>query len=112
MTHIPEAYYVIEDHGRLGRETVIDWENCSKENIIDALLSGQYTRPIEVHVIDRNVGRWQDVTQEIAQEIIDRLDYEPSGGLFDFCEHALGCRVMAELGREAWGAHEQFGVGA
>jgi len=97
MTHIPDVYLVVEDHGKRGRETIIDWENCSKQNIIDALLSGQYTRPIEVHCIDRNIGRWQNVTQEIAQDIIDTLDHEPSGALFDFCEHALGCRVMAEL---------------
>ncbi len=112
MTNIPDAYYVIEDHGRLGRETVIDWEHCAKSEIIAALVAGEYTRPIEVHCIDRNEGRWQDVTEIIAQDVIDALDHEPAGDLFGFLESTMGCRVMAELGREAWGAHEQFGAGA
>ena len=112
MTNIPDAYYVVCDHGRLGRETIIDWENCSKRDVIAALLRGEYDRPIEVHCIDRDNGRWFDMSQEIAQEVIDQLDHEPAGGLFDFLEGALGCRTLAELGREAWGQHAQFGAGA
>lgn len=112
MSNIPDAYLVVCDYGRKGRETIIDWEHCSKRDILDGLLSGQYERPIEVHCIDRNAGTWQDVSDLIAQDVIAALDHEPCGGLFDFCELHLGCQVMAELGREAWGAHEQFGVGA
>jgi hypothetical protein len=112
MADIPATYYVIEDHGRLGRETVIDWEHCSKANIIDRLIAGEYTRPIEVHCIDRELGQWSDVSQDIAQVIVEQLQEEPKGALFDFLEEALGMRLMAELGREAWGAHTQFGAGA
>ena len=100
MTNIPDAYYVICDHGRLGRETIIDWENCSRQNIIDALVRGEYERPIEVHMIDRNDGRWQDVSEDIARETIGLLDHEPRGGLFDFLEDKLGCHAMADLHRE------------
>lgn len=109
---IPDAYYVVCDHGRLGRETIIDWEHCSKQNIIDALVRGEYDRPLEVHCIDRTANHWFDMSAEIADEVIQQLDHEPRGGLFDFLEGVLGCRTMAELGREAWGAHEQFGAGA
>ena len=112
MTNIPETYYVVEDHGRLGRETIIDWEHCSRSNIIDRLISGEYTRPIEVHCIDREAGIWQDVSEDIATEVVENLQEEPKGALFDFLESVLGIRLMAELGRESWGQNGVFGAGA
>ena len=102
MTKMQDCYFVVCDYGKLGRESVINWERCSKENVIEDLLAGGLKNPIEVHYIDREFGMWQDVTQEIAQEIIDRMDYEPKGALFDFLEGALGSRTMADLGRESF----------
>jgi len=101
--HIPEVYYVITDHGRRGRETIIDWEACSKRDVIEALVTGQYDRPLEVHCIDREGRRWADVSEDIAREICSRVvdgDPMPVGGVFDFCEQHLGCRAMADLARE------------
>lgn len=98
---IPETYYIVVDHGRLGRETVIDWEACTKRDAILAIVSGELRgRPLEVHCIDRDGGTWRDVSEDIARDIVEGLDEIPSGVLFDFLENALGCRFMADLERD------------
>ena len=74
-TAIPEVFYIVADFGRLGRETVIDWEACTKRDIIDALIRGEPDRPLEVHCIDREGKTWTDVSEEIAQEVVDQLDH-------------------------------------
>ena len=86
-----------------------DESEMDRASTVKAIVDGQITDVVSVHCASD--GRFQDVTQEIAQDILDRLDYEPTGDLFDFLESTFGCRVMADLARETWGAHEQFGVG-
>ena len=90
----PAVYYVIDDHGRLGRETVIDWEACSKSDVIAALLSGQYDKPIAVHCIEEDDNRWTDVSEDIARDLIapaiDRYGFDDDGQI------AASCREFIE----------------
>ena len=100
---IPDTYYLVCDFGKAGRETVINWEACSKADILQAALRGEYQGSLlEIHAIDRNDGRWSDVSEDMAREICGRVvDGEPmpAGDLFDFCERYLGCEHMANLAR-------------
>jgi len=34
---IPEAFFIVADFGKLGRETVIDWENCSRAEPVNKI---------------------------------------------------------------------------
>lgn len=99
MANIPNTYYVVCDYGKLGRETIIDWENCSKQAIILGLIRGEYTRPLEVHCIDHNDGTWRNVSEDIAQDIIDNHRDE-TASVFEFLEEHLGVRAMADFERE------------
>ena len=113
MTNISDTYYLVCDFGKAGRETIIDWEACAKTDILRKIASQDYQgQLLEVHCISRDDGTWSDVSEDIARDVIDALDHEPDGDLLDFLESELGVRTMAELGREAWGTHAQFGAGA
>lgn len=102
QAHIPEAFYLVLDFGKRGRETIIDWERCSKSDIIDDIIKGDYGgKLIEVGCIDRSAGRWWDVSEDIAREVLDKLDTDPQGDLFEFLERQLGCEHMAQFFREA-----------
>ena len=100
MTNIPEVFYVVADHGRIGRESIINWERCSRADVIDDLIRGEHTRPLEVHCIDREAGRWEDCSLDIADAILLQLSEEPAGALLDFLEQHLGCEQVAEFCRE------------
>ena len=89
-----------------------DCDRLLKQNTIDDIAGRQIENVVRVYAANVEENSFQDVTQEIAQDIIDQLDHEPTGDLFDFLESTLGCRAMAELGREAWGQNAQFGAGA
>ncbi len=98
---IPEVFYIVADFGKLGRETVINWEACTKRDVIDALIHGEPDNPIAVHCVNMEDKRWADVSEDIAREIVDGLtEYPEDGGLYDFLEDHLGCAFMAELARE------------
>ena len=76
-----------------------DEANMNRASTIKDIMDGQIEDVVQVICLSED-GRWQDVTQEIAQDIVDRLDCEPTGDLFDFLESTLGCQVMADLHRE------------
>ena len=86
--HIPEAYYIIADHGKLGRATTIDWEACTKQDAINGL--SEYEKPIAVHCVDMEGRRWSDVSEDIALEILHRIESNtednPRGGVRAFIE--------------------------
>lgn len=88
---IPPTYYLVLDFGRAGRESVINWERSTKEDVIYDILSGDHGgRLYEVHCIDRDVNRWDDVTEEIAREVWDRITDRPRVELIEFLEDKLG----------------------
>jgi len=71
------VYLVAEDFGRLGcawREA--DYEATHLENVIQDLLSGQYSAPIRV-VAFNTEERWsEDVSEEVAHELRRRCDLQ------------------------------------
>lgn len=98
---VPEAFYLVLDYGKRGRESIINWDACSKRDVIDTIKRGDYRGLLtEVHCIDREGGRWSDASEDIAREILDGLDTPPSPELFEFLERQLGSVTMMEL-REA-----------
>mgnify|MGYP001617015045 CR=1 FL=1 len=106
MTFIPEVFYIVADHGRLGRETIINWEACTKQDAIDRL--GEYDKPIAVQSIDREGNRWSDVSEDIALDILHNILNEcgdlPTGGVRAFIElHAP--EALDKLETERAGVH-------
>lgn len=102
-TKIPEAFFIVADFDKLGRATCIDWERCSRADMLAQLKSHEYDRPLSVQHIIPAEGTIRDVSEEFAQAIIDGVsdgDEYPHGGLLDFCEDHLGCQTMAEVARE------------
>lgn len=96
---ISDAYYLVLDYGKQGRETVIDWEACSKADILQKITRQDYNgQLLEVHCIDRNDGRWANVSEDVAREVCDAG--LPEGDAFQFCEQHLGCEHMADLSRD------------
>ncbi len=94
------AYFIMADLGKLGRETIIDWGDCSRESVILDLLRGEHDRPLEVHCIDFDDKTCLPVSEDIAREVLSRLDHYPTGGLLDYLEQHLGCEAMANVARE------------
>lgn len=95
---IPEAFYLVLDYGKRGRESIINWERCSKRDVIDDILRGDYGGMLaDVCCIDREDGRWSDVSEDIAREILDGLDTPPSPELFEFLERQLGSVNVMEF---------------
>ena len=86
--HIPEVYYIITDYGKFGRATTIDWEACTKQDAINGL--AEYEKPIAVHCIDMEGNRFADVSEDIALEILHRIESNtednPRGGVRAFIE--------------------------
>lgn len=88
---IPPTYYLKLDFGRLGRESVINWERATREDVILDILDGDHGgKLLAVHCIDRDANRWDDVTEEIAREVFERLTERPRADLLDFLEDKLG----------------------
>jgi len=90
MSSLP-IYYLYLDYGKAGRESVIDYERCFKSDVIDDILTNNYQGALlGVHCIDRDEGRWTDVSEDIAREIMDDLDFEPEGDLAEFLCREVG----------------------
>lgn len=100
---IPEAYFTVIDYGPRGRESIINWERCSKADLIADILSGE-VEPNMIgglfHLIPSE-GTCRDVTEDLAREIATKhLDETPSYELLTFLEQHLGCAFMADVVRE------------
>lgn len=97
--------FFVECDGKInGRRAVWfaerDMDRTGLSNTVDDIISGDLVRVCKVYRADTETGRFADVSEDVAREIINRLDTDPAGDLLDFCEGALGCRVMANFARE------------
>lgn len=80
-----------------------DEADMNWQDTIADIRDGQITDVVQVIKFNEQEHTCEDVTRDVAQAIIDGCangDEYPTGGVFDFCEQALGCRTMAELARE------------
>lgn len=97
-------YFVEASFGKLGTAFVeTDRLTNSRANIINSIVSGEWDGVVRVLEVNEDEGTCRDVSEDIAREVCDAaVDGAPfpTGAAFDFCEHYLGCRHMAEFGRE------------
>lgn len=67
------VYLVTEDFGPLGRAVLeTDLAEADRETIIRNFIAGQYENPLRVVSFNTAEGWSQDVSEDIAGEIIDR----------------------------------------
>jgi hypothetical protein len=95
------VYQVLEDFGQLGRAwREIDEAGADERSIIDAILSGEYERPIRV-VAFNTVEAWAlDVTEDIAAKVLDAAKAQGralAAPTREFIERATGADVPADL---------------
>jgi hypothetical protein len=70
------AYIVVEDFGHLGRafrET--DLSEADHDTIVRNIISGEYRNPVRVVAFNTVEGWSRDVSEEIANEVLDRTYY-------------------------------------
>jgi hypothetical protein len=70
------AYIVVEDFGDLGRafrET--DLAEADHDTIVRNMISGEYRNPLRVIAFNTVEGWSRDVSEDIANEVLDRTDY-------------------------------------
>lgn len=102
------AIFFIECEAKINgrRVTYFAERDCDQmlfQQTVDDIASGQVEGVRKVYRANEETGRWTNVSEEIAQAIIDRTadgDAMPTGEVFDFCEEALGVWKMAAIERE------------
>jgi hypothetical protein len=82
------VYLVLDDlGGRLGRtwrET--DEDDTDRDTLIRDMLDGQYTSPAWIVAFNAGEGWSRDATQEIADELRDRIAGDTPASLQDFLD--------------------------
>jgi hypothetical protein len=88
---IPARYFLQCDFGPRGRESIIDYEDCSKETIILNILRREYGgRLMEVFCWEPDDNLCTNVSEDMARELFDRIIDQPHDDLIDFLEIKLG----------------------
>ena len=80
-------YFVLCDFGpKIGRAYLeTDPDKADRETVLNLLMRGEYTGPMQVIEVDLEAGRSRDVSVEFAEAILDRtaLDNLPAdAGMF------------------------------
>jgi hypothetical protein len=90
----PTVYLVLNDFGRYGRAySETSEERADLETTITDLMTGQYDRPVRVVAFNTAEGWSTDVSEDIAREIMRRLDItgdELPSALKSFIDQHLG----------------------
>jgi hypothetical protein len=90
----PTVYLVLNDFGRYGRAySETSEERADLETTITDLITGQYDRPVRVVASNTAEGWSADVSEDIAREIMRRLDVagdELPSALQSFIDQHLG----------------------
>ena len=67
------VYMVLDDFGPIGRAYLeTDEEKCDRETVIRGMLAGEYKKPIRVVAFNTAEGWSQDVSEQIAWEVLKR----------------------------------------
>ena len=90
LTDDVTVYLVLNDFGALGRAYVeTDEANASERDVISNIGGGQYSKPIRVVAFNTAEGWSRDVTEDIAQALLER----------DASENDLGESAKVFFGR-------------
>jgi hypothetical protein len=73
LTDDVAVYIVLNDFGPLGRAYVeTDEANATESNVVSNISNGDYSKPIRVVAFNTAEGWSRDVTEDIAQALIER----------------------------------------
>ena len=73
LTDDVTVYLVLNDFGALGRAYVETYEaNASERDVISNIGGGQYSKPIRVVAFNTAEGWSRDVTEDIAEALLER----------------------------------------
>ena len=73
LTDDVTVYLVLNDFGPLGRAYVeTDEADANEMDVVSNISSGQYTKPIRVVAFNIAEGWSRDVTEDIAQALLER----------------------------------------
>ena len=74
----PEDFYIVINHyGRFGTAFAeTDLDRANYETTIADLMSGQHSDPLRVIMFNPDTDRSEDVSHDVAQEILRRLGLE------------------------------------
>jgi len=73
LTDDVTVYLVLNDFGALGRAYVeTDDANASERDVISNIGGGQYSKPIRVVAFNTAEGWSRDVTEDIAEALLER----------------------------------------
>jgi hypothetical protein len=73
LTDDVTVYLVLNDFGALGRAYVeTDEANASERDVISNIGGGQYSKPIRVVAFNTAEGWSRDVTEDIAEALLER----------------------------------------
>jgi len=84
LTDDVTVYLVLNDFGPLGRAYVeTDEANATERDVVSNISRGDYSKPVRVFAFNTAEGWSRDVTEDIAQALLER---DASEG--DLCESA------------------------
>jgi hypothetical protein len=73
LTDDVTVYLVLNDFGPLGRAYVeTDEANATERDVVSNISSGHYSQPIQVVAFNIAEGWSRDVTEDIAQQLLER----------------------------------------
>jgi len=73
LTDDVTVYLVLNDFGPLGRAYVeTDEANATERDVVTNISSGQYSKPIRVVAFNTAEGWSRDVTEDIAQALLEQ----------------------------------------
>lgn len=97
--HIIEADVILN-----GRRNAVfverDRDDTDWETTVRDIMSGQVENVRHVWRAEEDINWFEEVSEDVAGEILSRLDREPIGGLLDFLEEHLGIERVADFCRE------------
>ena len=87
---IPSRYFLQLDFGRSGRESIINYEDCSRESVVLSILHRDYSgKLLDVYCWEPDEDRCSNVSEDIAAEVFERLSDHPHEDLTEFLETKL-----------------------
>jgi hypothetical protein len=77
-----------------------DTDRMGFSNTVDDIMRGQVEHVKAVYAADDESDSWQPVSDEICQEIANRLNSAPEGELKELLEEIMGCEFVAQIERD------------